>query len=114
MKGKKLTPAEIKEINELYQQNMSMDKIADITHFCKMTVERHIKERRPQGRPLKFSIKEIQEINKLYDGGTEAKDLAKKYNVSEGTIYNYIWHIKRLFRKTAKKNVQSNYNTRRK
>lgn len=95
MKGIKLTLEEAEQINKLYQQNLSMDKIAEEMHLCKMTIERYIKERRPQGRPSKFNIKEIQEINKLYDGGTEAKDLAKKYNVSEGTIYNYIWHIKR-------------------
>jgi len=96
MKGKKLTPAEAEEINKLYQQNLSMEKIADITHFCKMTVERYVKNKRPQGRPNKFDKKQIQEINRLYDDdGLLEREIAEKYGVSGPTISNYIWHSKR-------------------
>jgi len=56
----------------------------------------------------KVTIPITQEINKLYDAGESINQIAIKLNLSDVTIYNYVWkpriHISKRFENIEVKN----------
>lgn len=41
---------------------------------------------------IDLTIKDLQEINRLYDSGMTVKEVATTLNFTKGRIVNYIWN----------------------
>lgn len=114
--GKRITIAESKQINELYNSGLTCVQIAKGFNCSAYTISKHVKTPRPRGvRPL--SNDETKEMNELYNSGMTYKKVAEATHHGFSTVALYIeeprpkGRIKRTALESSQVNVQNNYTT---
>ena len=103
---KKLTDEMISQIDELhetltYKQIASKFNVAASTVYCYATPDERV-----------ITVKSIQEINKLYDGGATLREVGKEYGISYKTVAKYIWKPRKTGRQSKQPLIKLNGKTK--
>ena len=104
-----ITDVMLQQVNEMYSNNITTSKIASKLFVSTTTVSNCIKKLRKNNEEIKtggfnrkrkdhnsFGMKELKEMNSLYNAGELAEDLAIKFDVSLSTIIRHIWKFRNI------------------
>ena len=84
---------------ELYNEGIDIEEIAKRLNVAVVTINKYIRELKEEGKIQKGkSIKKEENKEKtleLYNEGIDIEEIAKRLNVSDATIYNYIRELKK-------------------
>ena len=107
-----ITDVMLQQVYEMYSNNTTTSKMATKLFVSTSTVSNCIKKLRKNNQikteefnrkrknHKSFEMKELKEMNSLYNAGELAEDLAIKFDVSMSTLIRHIWQFRNV--KTTK------------
>ena len=103
---------------ELYNEGIDIKEIAKRLNTSHVTINKYIRELKEEGKIQKRKRKSInkgenkKKTLELYNEGIDIEEIAKRLNVSDATIYNYMRELKeeRKIQKRERKSVKKKNN----
>ena len=96
---------------ELYNEGIDIKEIAKRLNTSHVTINKYIRELKEEGKIQKRKRKSInkgenkKKTLELYNEGIDIEEIAKRLNVSDATIYNYMRELKEERYKNEKEKV---------